>query len=77
MVNKLKYAWCHRHLVLGWTWILLVVPGVLWWKESVLFVILLSLYANAESSFAAHHAKMGEQRRKEENDDDFDPCEPT
>lgn len=46
-----------RHLILGWVWIVLAVPALLWWKDSVLFVILLSLYANAEASFAAHQAK--------------------
>ncbi|WP_255218446.1 hypothetical protein [Nocardia abscessus] len=38
-------------------WIVLAAPALLWWKDSVLFVILLSLYANAEASFAAHNAK--------------------
>ncbi|WP_280246175.1 hypothetical protein [Nocardia abscessus] len=46
-----------RHLILGWLWIVLAVPALLWWKDSVLFVILLSLYANSEASFAAHQAK--------------------
>lgn len=46
-----------RHLILGWAWIVLAVPALLWWKDSVLFVILLSLYANSEASFAAHNAK--------------------
>lgn len=48
-----------RHLILGWLWIVLAVPALVWWKDSVLFVILLSLYANAEASFAAHQAKKG------------------
>ncbi|WP_159840195.1 hypothetical protein [Nocardia sp. CY41] len=47
----------YRHLALGWLWIVLAVPSVLWWKDSIIWVILLSLYANAESSFAAHQAK--------------------
>jgi hypothetical protein len=42
------------HLGLAVMWIILVVPGVLLWKESILFVILLSLYANIEASFAAY-----------------------
>ncbi|WP_418345294.1 hypothetical protein [Rhodococcus pyridinivorans] len=47
----------HRHRILGWMWILLAVPALLWWQESILFVILMSIYANAEASFAAHEAK--------------------
>jgi hypothetical protein len=55
----------NRHRILGWVWILLAVPSVLWWKDSIIWVILLSLYANAESSFAAHHAKSSETREIE------------
>lgn len=47
----------NRHLILGWVWVILAIPAVLWWKDSVLFVILISLYANMEASFAAHQAK--------------------
>jgi len=47
----------NRHRLFGWAWILLAIPSVLWWKDSIIWVILLSLYANAEASFAAHHAK--------------------
>lgn len=47
----------NRHLALAWVWVILAFPAVLWWKESVLFVILLSLYANIEASLAAHNAK--------------------
>jgi hypothetical protein len=50
-----------RHQLLGWMWITLTIPSVLWWKESIIWVILLSLYANAESSFAAHQAKKSNQ----------------
>jgi hypothetical protein len=42
-------------------WAVLVVPSLLWWKESLIFVILLSLYANFESSLAAHHALVANQ----------------
>ena len=47
----------NRHLLLAYAWVLLAIPAVLWWKESVLFVILLSLYANWEASLSAHNAQ--------------------
>lgn len=50
----------NRHYLLGWLWIVLIIPGVTIWRESLVFVILLSLYANIEASFGAHHAKKGE-----------------
>lgn len=52
-------AWNFRHLVLAIFWAVLVVPALLWWKDSIIFVILLSLYANFEASLAAHHALRG------------------
>lgn len=56
----MTWVWRRRHLVLAALWALLVVPSILWWKESIIFVILLSLYANFESSLAAHHALESE-----------------
>lgn len=50
------------HLALAWLWLILAIPAVLWWKESVLFVILLSLYANIEASLSAYHAKKNEKQ---------------
>lgn len=55
----MRQWWANRHLILGWLWIALAVPSLLWWKESLILVILLSLYANSEASFAAHHASKG------------------
>lgn len=44
------------HLFLGIFWIILAIPALLWWKDSILFIILMSIYANAEASFAAYNA---------------------
>jgi hypothetical protein len=45
-----------RHLILAGFWAVLIVPTVLWWRDSVLWVAFLSLYANIASELAAHHA---------------------
>jgi hypothetical protein len=63
-MDALKTAWRKRHLVLAITWILLVVPALLWWKDSVLFVILLSLYANVEASLAAYNAQKSASKNE-------------
>lgn len=52
------------HLILANCWLVLAVPAVLWWKESVLFVILLSLYANWEASMSAHNAKKARKENE-------------
>ena len=52
----------NRHLILGWTWVVLAVPTVLFWKEAILWIAIMSLYANAEASFSAHQAAQSRAR---------------
>jgi hypothetical protein len=59
--NALRWARDHRHLLLAYLWVVLAIPALLFWKESVLFVILLSLYANWESSLSAHNAQKARE----------------
>lgn len=61
----LQSAWKRRHLILAVTWVLLAIPTVLWWKEAILWVALMSLYANAEASLAAHNAARSQQEERE------------
>lgn len=44
------------HLFMVFFWTLMIIPTVIWWKESVLWIALLSLYANIETSFSALEA---------------------
>lgn len=57
----MKQAWERRHMILAVTWVVLAIPALLWWKDSVLFVIILSLYANMEASLAAYNAQRKEK----------------
>jgi hypothetical protein len=34
------------HRVAQWTWACLAIPTLLWWRESILWVAFMSLYAN-------------------------------
>ena len=54
----MQKAWKNRHKYLMYFWIVLT-PIIIFTKlkESILVVILLSLYANIEASAAAHEAK--------------------
>ena len=54
-----KEAWKNRHKYLMYFWILMIIPTLLWWSESVLWIAVLSLYANIEASAAALEAKKG------------------
>lgn len=49
-----RKVWVHRGLAAFW--VALALPAVIWWSESVLFVILASLYANAAASWSSGEA---------------------
>lgn len=50
----------NRHKYLAMFWMVMAVPTVLWWKESILWLAILSLYANIEASLAAMEAQKNE-----------------
>lgn len=54
------------HGVMMVVWVLLVIPTLLWWKNSVLWVAFLSLYANFASEFGAWHASSTQIEQKED-----------
>lgn len=49
-------------------WLMLSVPGLLWWKESITFVIILSLYANIAAEFSAYQGARAEKKQDEGGD---------
>jgi hypothetical protein len=53
-VSAQKIVWFHRGRAIAW--ILLAVPAIWWWADSILLAILLSLYANAVSDWGAAEA---------------------
>lgn len=57
----MKWVWERRHLILAIAWVLLAVPTIIWWKDAIVWVALMSIYANAESSLAAYHAQRDQE----------------
>ena len=57
MKDRLQGIYKRRHKYLMWFWILMIPVTVIWLKESVLWVAIMSLYANIESSAAADAAE--------------------
>ena len=47
-------------------WVALIVPSVLWWRESILWVIVMSCWANVAGHFSAWQASRVEVRQDEE-----------
>jgi hypothetical protein len=48
------------HAVLTVFWLLLGIPTLLWWKDSIAWVAWMSLYANVASHWAAWQASRAE-----------------
>jgi hypothetical protein len=59
--RRIPVAWLRRfHLAATLTWLVLVVPSLIWWKDSILWVIILSVWANVASHFGAWQAARAE-----------------
>jgi len=53
-------TWRRIHGTLTMAWFVLAVPTVLWWHSSVLWVALMSCYANAVGHFSAYQGSRAE-----------------
>lgn len=64
MVSWLKR---NNHLAMAWFWMTIAVPVLIWWRDSIMVVLIMSLYANIEASFAAHHGSKDIQKAADDN----------
>ncbi|CAI0987841.1 hypothetical protein [Serratia proteamaculans] len=49
------------HLLMSLLWAFLAVPSVIWWKDSVLWVIIISIYANVVGHLAGYTAARADE----------------
>lgn len=49
-----RRVWFHRTSAL--IWLTLIIPALIWWRDSVTFVIVASIYANLKSDWSASEA---------------------
>lgn len=49
------------HLILAALWAVLLVPTILWWPNSVLWIAAISLYANFVGHWSAYQAARSER----------------
>jgi membrane protein YqaA with SNARE-associated domain len=54
-------AWARVHLALTAAWALLMVPSLLWWQESVPWLVTMSCYANVAGSAASWMAARADR----------------
>ena len=53
-------TWRKLHAGLTIVWLLLVVPSVLWWRESIPWLVFMSVWANIAGHFAAWQGSRAE-----------------
>lgn len=53
-MHKSKAVWFNRACAVGWT--ISLVPALVWWKDSIVFVIIASVYANIKSDWGVAEA---------------------
>ncbi|HBX8032679.1 TPA: hypothetical protein MIH26_01060 [Klebsiella pneumoniae] len=53
------------HLVAAVMWVGLAIPSLIWWKDSVLWVILISIYANIVGHLSGYSAARAGQAAEE------------
>lgn len=56
------------HLVAAVMWVILAIPSLIWWKNSVLWVILISIYANIVGHLSGYSAARAYQAAEENED---------
>ena len=54
------------HYCMAGLWALLLIPTLLWWKNSVLWVATMSLYANGASHLSAAKASRAQQEAEKQ-----------
>lgn len=58
----------NHHLYEAITWCVLAVPTLLWLRDSVLWVAMMSLYANYKTAIGAHEGRQA-RRNTEDNEE--------
>ncbi|HGS4221265.1 TPA: hypothetical protein ACL9MW_003085 [Klebsiella pneumoniae] len=56
------------HLVAAVMWVGLAIPSLIWWKDSVLWVILISIYANIVGHLSGYSAARADHAAEESED---------
>lgn len=56
------------HLVAAVMWVGLAIPSLIWWKDSVLWVILIGIYANIVGHLSGYSAARADQAAEENED---------
>lgn len=56
--------WKWIHIGLSATWATMLIPTILWWRNSIIWVCVMSLYANVAGHLSAAQAAHGEEHQQ-------------
>ena len=65
--KKVQRRLRHFHKYAIVVWIFLIVPTLLWWKDSVLWIAVMSIWANVMGHFSAYQGARAEKKAEESN----------
>jgi hypothetical protein len=57
------------HACLFGFWVLMTIPAIIWWRDSLLFVIFISLYAIWVAHLAGMQGALADRRVKHNDED--------
>jgi hypothetical protein len=59
------HVWRRVHSTLTITWTLLLIPSLLWWSESIKWIVLMSVWANIAGHFSAWQGSRAEDTQED------------
>jgi len=67
LADRLSHAafWKRLHMTLFWVWVALLPPTLLWWSQSVQYIVYMSWYAIAIGHISSWQAARAEKREEE------------
>lgn len=77
-MNKIWRWWVNpevhakMHLILTIFWSIMIIPTLLWWTQSVPYLVALSIYAVIVSHFSSYEATRSEIITKKQIEGEFD-----
>lgn len=60
------------NLIMTVVWVVLLVPTLMWWRNSIMWVLIVSLYANAAAHWSAYQGSRASVKAEANGDSDGD-----
>lgn len=54
--------WSRVHLAMTGVWLVLLIPSLIWWRESVPWLVFMSVWANVAGHWSAYQGSRAEEK---------------